>query len=278
MASNLAQRTVTGLIGAAVMLFAIVYSYNTLYALAFLLQTLTVWECYQLFKQGNKQPFTTTGIILSIGYFAYLWFRPSTFGHSFPAYLLVGGFGIIWLQSLFSHRTNPIDSMVYTVIPWIYITLPFALLLEVPFLSTLSVVRDYRFEIIISIFFLIWANDIGAYFVGKSIGKHKLFERISPKKTWEGSIGGLLSAILISFLLYSYWGLFSYTEWIGLTIITVVFGSLGDLVESQLKRVIGVKDSGTLLPGHGGFLDRFDAFLFALPFVYIYLQFLSRGL
>ncbi|MFN8416513.1 MAG: phosphatidate cytidylyltransferase [Cytophagaceae bacterium] len=278
MASNLTQRTITGLIGAAVMLFAIVYSYNTLYVLAFLLQTLTVWECYQLFNKGEKQPFVITGTLISVGYFIYLWYHPAYKHHTFPAYLLAGGFGLVWLQSLFSHRSNPIESMVYTVLPWIYITIPFALLLEVPYLSTISYFKGYRYEIIISIFFLIWANDIGAYFVGKSIGKHKLFERISPKKTWEGSIGGLLSAILIAILLYSYWGLFSFTEWIGLTIITVVFGSLGDLVESQLKRVIGVKDSGTLLPGHGGFLDRFDAFLFALPFVYIYLQFLSRGL
>lgn len=278
MASNLAQRTITGLIGAAVMLFAIVYSFNSLYVLAFLLQTLTVWECYQLFNKGNHQPFAITGTLLSILFFAYLWTHSSFKGSNFPAYLIAGGFGIVWLQSLFSHRTNPIESMVYTVIPWIYITIPFALLLEIPYLSTTSILKTYRFEIIISVFFLIWANDIGAYFVGKSIGKHKLFERISPKKTWEGSIGGLLSAIIIGFLLYSYWGLFSFSEWIGLTIITVVFGSLGDLVESQLKRVIGVKDSGTLLPGHGGFLDRFDAFLFALPFVYIYLQFLRGGL
>ncbi len=114
-----------------------------------------------------------------------------------------------------------------------------------------------------------------AYFVGSQLGRRKLFERISPKKTWEGTIGGGLCTVLIA------WGLsfliddFTVTQWIALGAVAAVFGTLGDLVESMLKRSVGVKDSGNLLPGHGGLLDRFDAFIFALPFYWLTLMLLK---
>ena len=119
---------------------------------------------------------------------------------------------------------------------------------------------------------LIWTNDTMAYFVGSQLGRRKLFERISPKKTWEGTIGGGLCAVLVA------WGLsfiikdFTQPQWLVLGMVAAVFGTLGDLVESMLKRSVGVKDSGNLLPGHGGLLDRFDAFIFALPFFWLALQ------
>jgi phosphatidate cytidylyltransferase len=119
---------------------------------------------------------------------------------------------------------------------------------------------------------ILWLNDTGAYFTGSLIGKHKLFERISPKKTWEGSIGGAVLAIATAYLASILFPQFSAWKWIGIGILTVIFGTLGDLVESALKRSLNIKDSGTILPGHGGILDRFDAVLVSVPFVFVFLS------
>jgi len=125
---------------------------------------------------------------------------------------------------------------------------------------------------LLGFFVIMWSNDVFAYLVGSKIGKHKLFERHSPKKSWEGSIGGFIFAIIAAFILSIFYTHFSVVEWISLGAIIAVTGTFGDLAESLLKRNSGVKDSGTIFPGHGGVLDRFDAVLFASPFVFVYLN------
>lgn len=189
-------------------------------------------------------------------------------------------FMIFMLIELFSENEQPISRVAYTITGILYVSVPFGLLTLIPWEITNSnndlSVSVYQFEIIYAILFLIWANDVGAYFIGKFFGKHKLFERISPKKTWEGSIGGLVLSILFTFFLYEVFGIYSIPEWIGLCIIVVITGSLGDLVESMIKRTLQVKDSGTILPGHGGLLDRFDALIFAIPFVFVYLTIINN--
>ena len=124
---------------------------------------------------------------------------------------------------------------------------------------------------IFGVLLLIWSNDTGAYLVGSQLGRHKLMPRISPKKTWEGFVGGVIIAQLIGWAISTYIKDFSLQDWLIIAGITSVFGTMGDLVESMLKRSFDVKDSGSLLPGHGGFLDRFDAFIFLLPFVAAYM-------
>jgi phosphatidate cytidylyltransferase len=133
-----------------------------------------------------------------------------------------------------------------------------------------------HYGIVLGFFLLIWLNDTGAYFIGSLIGKHKLFERISPGKTWEGSAGGTLFALLTAWGLSYIFPQIDRTHWLILAIITVVTGTLGDLVESMLKRSLGIKDSGNILPGHGGMLDRFDAVLLSAPFVFVYLALFCR--
>jgi len=125
---------------------------------------------------------------------------------------------------------------------------------------------------------LIWTNDTMAYLVGSKIGRHKLFERISPKKTWEGSIGGAIFTLTLAYFLnmflswiFGFDGEFSRVDWIVIGLIVIIFGTLGDLIESLLKRNLAVKDTGSILPGHGGLLDRFDAFLFSFPFILSYI-------
>jgi phosphatidate cytidylyltransferase len=130
---------------------------------------------------------------------------------------------------------------------------------------------EYTSYLVASVFALIWINDTFAFIVGKSIGKHKLLERISPKKTIEGFVGGLVFACIASFFIYEFTGLLNLGLWITVAVTTSVFGTLGDLIQSQLKRQAGVKDSGQLMPGHGGIYDRLDSIIFASPFIYLFL-------
>ena len=130
-------------------------------------------------------------------------------------------------------------------------------------------------NIIFGLLLLTWANDTGAYLIGSQIGRTKLFPRISPKKTWEGSLGGVLVAFMTAYLLSLFFKDLVLKDWLILAFLVSIFGSIGDLVESMLKRSLKIKDSGNLLPGHGGMLDRFDAFLFLLPFAAAYLLWIS---
>jgi phosphatidate cytidylyltransferase len=151
-----------------------------------------------------------------------------------------------------------------------YVVIPFLLMVKLPFLGGI-----YNPFIIIGMFVIIWANDTFAYIVGKTMGKRKLFERISPKKTVEGFIGGMVFSIAGAYVLGLYYSFLTPLQWMVFAAILVIFGTLGDLVESKLKRTAGVKDSGTIMPGHGGILDRLDSVLFAIPFLFLYYQILN---
>src|SRR5690606_3819133 len=133
---------------------------------------------------------------------------------------------------------------------------------------------EYNHRLPLGFMLILWGNDTGAYLVGKFLGKRRLFERISPKKTWEGLIGGILFALITSLILASVFAVLSSWQWVGMAVLISIFGTFGDLVESMLKRSQQVKDSGTLLPGHGGLLDRFDGLLLAAPMVFALLKIL----
>ncbi len=155
----------------------------------------------------------------------------------------------------------------YLILGQVFIALPFSLLNFLVFPS-----GEFNPVFLLSLFVLIWTNDTGAYVVGISFGKHKLFERISPKKSWEGFFGGIFFALILAYFLPQITGEIDILRWFGFALIAVVFGTWGDLIESLIKRTVDVKDSGNILPGHGGLLDRFDSLLFAVPLIYIYLQ------
>ncbi len=148
-----------------------------------------------------------------------------------------------------------------------YLVLPVTLVCDLVLNKT-----GFHPNIIMGLLCLIWINDTGAYFAGSAFGKTKLYESISPGKTWEGSIGGALTTIAIAWLFPKIFGEFTSLQWMILGVIAMIFGTLGDLTESMLKRNHDVKDSGTLMPGHGGILDRFDAFIFLIPFAYLYIR------
>ncbi len=181
----------------------------------------------------------------------------------------------IFLIELYRKKENPFINVAYTILSMVYIVIPFAMLFHLGYYSGNSFTDKYSFHIILGFFLMLWTNDTGAYLAGRFLGKHKLFERISPKKTWEGSIGGGLLTIGVAYVLSIYFTNLNSTNWIVLAIIVAVFGGLGDLVESMLKRSLNIKDSGNILPGHGGILDRFDGLLLSVPFIYSYLYLIS---
>jgi len=174
---------------------------------------------------------------------------------------------------LFAQAKLPFSSIALMFMGILYIGFPIALAIVMS--NTQS--GDFSPYIVFGILLIVWASDVAAYFGGRTFGKRKLFPRISPKKTWEGAISGLLGAMAAGALVYlvyyqfNIFNLLDFKDWLILGAITAVFGITGDLVESMLKRSVNIKDSGNLLPGHGGFLDRFDAFIFAIPFAYLYL-------
>jgi phosphatidate cytidylyltransferase len=175
----------------------------------------------------------------------------------------------------------PFNNIALTLTGIFYVGVPFAMLNGIAYpgikagtgewTGTIIPTSDYNPHILLGMIFMIWANDTGAYLIGSKFGKHKLFERISPGKTWEGSFGGAFFAVLIAFIISIYFKDIELMDWMIISSIVIVFGTLGDLVKSLLKRSIGVKDSGTILPGHGGILDRFDSIIMASPFVLLYI-------
>ena len=179
---------------------------------------------------------------------------------------------ITFLIELYRKNEHPFINIAYTLLGIFYIAIPFAMLFHLGFYVENGFTNEYSFQLILGFFIMLWTNDTGAYLAGRFFGKHKLFERISPKKTWEGSIGGALLTIVAAYFLSLFFFHLSLTNWIVIAIIIAIFGGLGDLVESMLKRSLNIKDSGKLLPGHGGILDRFDGLLLAAPFVYAYLH------
>ena len=168
---------------------------------------------------------------------------------------------------LFDKKNKPVDSLSKYVYLIGYLILPFVLITKIPFVE-----NSYNPNIILSIFILIWVNDTFAFLVGKTFGKHKLFEKVSPKKTIEGFVGGFIFSIITGIILAQFLMLQSYIHWIFIAVLASVFGTLGDLVESKFKRIANVKDSGNIMPGHGGVLDRLDSIIFVAPIVFLFYQ------
>lgn len=264
-------RLLSGLVYVAVLWAATLYSRTSFLILFGLFLLQTVKEFASLIQLPK-----ITSLLLAAG--MYLLFGVFTsksvvmdYGLLFAS-ILVSVQLLIWL---FSNNSNPINNSRDKWMKLIgYIILPFI------FLSKMTMIENQKIKVyfpflVLGIFVLIWTNDTFAYIVGKSIGKHKLWEKISPKKTIEGFIGGVVFTIIMAFVLSKFdsFGLvFNSFNWIVIAIIASFFGTIGDLVESKFKRIAGVKDSGTIMPGHGGIYDRLDSVIFVAPFVFLFLN------
>ncbi len=267
--SNLALRTITGFIGAAILLTGIIYSEPTFLLLLAFISTMALLEFYRLCEKENIKPQKLLGAVINLIIFLPPLIQ-NTFEIGFNILSLIIIFPFfIFIRELFRDSGNPIHNIGSTLLGVLYISLPLFCFYLISFQGILD---NYQYKCILGYFFILWANDIGAYFAGTYFGKHKLFERISPKKTWEGFFGGALFAFVITIVTAHYFTNFTLIQWLIVATIIIVTGTLGDLIESMFKRSAYLKDSGKSIPGHGGFLDRFDSLFISAPFVFFYLQ------
>ncbi len=277
MKSNFLQRAITGILFVGILVGCILYDPWTFSALFVVISALTIHEYGHLINriEGvsiNKNITMLAGIYL---YMAVMAFCTNLSGSKiFLPYLLLIMY--LMISELYLKKENPVMNWAYSMLSQLYIALPFAMLNVLSFhTSPLDTGVSYNPILPLSVFVFIWLSDTGAYCVGTLIGKHRLFERISPKKSWEGSIGGGIVAIGSSFIFAHYFPIMNMAEWAGLSLTVVIFGTWGDLTESLLKRQLHIKDSGAILPGHGGMLDRFDSALMAIPAAVVYLYALT---
>lgn len=279
--SNLTQRIVTGLVGSAAIIYGLVISEWAYFAIFFIICFFSLREFYKLSAFDGLLPLKTVGILIGMSIFCLSFFIERQTIDSKFYFVIFPLMALVYMIKLYKKgEYKPFTNIAFTFLGIFYIAVPLSLLNHVVFHEIqpeVTIINSYSFQVILGILLILWATDTGAYFAGTFLGKHKLFERISPKKTWEGFVGGALLAGIIAFvfnlILAGYGKQFlTPVDWIVITIIIVVGGTFGDLVESLLKRSIEIKDSGSAIPGHGGFLDRFDGLFISAPFVVAYLE------
>lgn len=273
MKSNFLQRAITGVIFVAVLVGCILggpISFTILFAL---ISALTINEFGNIVNRMEhtrmNKPISILAGLFLFPCFGYIGVVPGA-NEIFIPYLFLILY--LFISELYKKQPNPLNNWAYAMMSQIYIALSFALLNVLAYHSSATEsVSQYNPILPLSIFIFNWVNDTGAYCTGMLFGKHRLFERISPKKSWEGSIGGAVFSIIAAIVLAHFFTFLSTGVWIGLGLTVVVFGTWGDLTESLMKRTLGIKDSGNILPGHGGMLDRFDSTLMAVPAAVVYL-------
>ncbi len=270
--NNLVLRGFSGVFFVALIIAAILFG-QLYFTVVF--GVITAWSVFEFHKITNKQPEIDVPVWVSVLGSGLLFWISYLFASGlldYPTYSIYGLFLIIvFLSELYRNKLNPIHNWSYFLFGQIYVALPFALLNFILF------IESYNPIILLAVFVTIWVNDTGAYLVGITFGKHRLFERVSPKKSWEGFFGGAILTLVSGYFFSVYIPELTLWQWLVFSEIVVVFGTFGDLMESLLKRTIQVKDSGDVIPGHGGLLDRFDSMLLVAPAIFIFLSFVFKS-
>ena len=266
--SNLNQRIFAAIVGVSIILAGVLYSEWTFWILFLVISVLTQREFYKLLKLDANLPLTFYGTFCGVVLNALTFFIEKDILPFKFYYLIVPLLTTTFFIKLYKKRdSKPFANLGYTFLGIIYVAVPFALINELVLTN-----NGYEPTLLLGCLFILWGSDTGAYFAGRFLGKRKLFERVSPKKTWEGFFGGAILAMLIAFILTQYFNCVLPWQWYIVAVIISVTGTLGDLVESLFKRSIAIKDSGSLIPGHGGFMDRFDGLLLSMPFIITFLK------
>jgi phosphatidate cytidylyltransferase len=258
------KRSISGAVYVVLLITSITCSAKSFFILFGIFLLIAVFEFCELVHINKIGPLIAA--VLMYGSVTYLEIQKAPLSKNFDYTLLVATLLISFrcIYFLFNDKQQKVDSVLKYIFLLGYIILPFIIMTKIPF-----GIKGYNHKIIIGIFILIWTNDTFAYIVGKSIGKHKLYEKISPKKTIEGFFGGIVFATF-----YIEGKQTAQFIWLGFAIIVGVFGTIGDLIESKFKRIASVKDSGAIMPGHGGVLDRLDSIIFVAPFIFLFYQLL----
>lgn len=266
--NNITQRVITAIIGILIIIFSVYFSMWSYFALFFSICVLSQLEFYKLTGLDGMVPLKSTGTFAGGLIYCLSFFIESGMLES-KYYLLIFPVtaSIFFIKLYKKSDKKPFTNIAYTLCGIFYVAVPFALLNVIAFSR-----GEYSFQIVLGILSLFWASDSGAYFAGVKYGRTQLFARVSPKKSWEGSIGGAVTALLTASLLSLFYQDLDSWQWLIVGAIIVVAGTYGDLVESLFKRSIAIKDSGTKLPGHGGFLDRFDGLLISSHFIMLFLK------
>lgn len=273
---NLGVRIATGIVFIAVLIGGILYNQYSFLIVFSLITTLALYEFYGLVCKTKSAELsrilnTLGGLLLFIG--THFFFASSE--KQLIAFVPYAIYVLsLFISELFLKRTNPIQSLAYSALGQIYLAIPLSLLSYLAFKYDINN-QAYHYAFLLAMLVFIWVNDSFAYLTGSLFGKHRMFERISPKKSWEGFIGGTAFTIAASIVFAGYFTQLPTWGWIGFAIVMIVFGTLGDLVESLFKRTLNVKDSGSLLPGHGGMLDRIDSVVFSIPALFVYIEIVS---
>lgn len=264
---KLLVRTVSGVIYIGIIIGAILCGVNGVVVLAALLSVLATIESAKIFHELGQRNIPTMildviGCLCLCG--AYLFY---------PVLIWIGVMLFRMILELYTRADDPVKSLAHSMMDQVYVGVPMGIMVLMAAMAPTPYV-------LLSVFFMIWINDTGAFLVGSMLGRHRLFERISPKKSWEGFFGGLafniIAAIIFSTCCSGFFGMpENIAIWIGMGIVVTIFSTWGDLVESMIKRQLHIKDSGNMIPGHGGILDRIDSLLFAVPAVFLYLLMLG---
>jgi phosphatidate cytidylyltransferase len=259
-------RAITAFFFAAAMLASLLLGAAVFELFYLALSLACLLEFYRLLKSDSLQPHVYPGLLMGLLLYA---FSSTTvqlgLGTAYPALLFIP---LLWiyLRELYRKSENPFQNIAISLLGPVYVVVPFCFFYALAFRS-----GDFSYELPLGLLLLIWANDTGAYLFGVKFGKNRLFERHSPKKSWEGFIGGMLFGMISAWILSRYFTQIELIDWLLISATTSVLGTYGDLTESMLKRSLNTKDSGGLLPGHGGLLDRFDSLFFVAPAVYLLL-------
>jgi phosphatidate cytidylyltransferase len=266
--SNFWQRTITGLFFVVAITIGLLWhplAYMSIFALVVLLG---MYEFIRMLKGQDVEIRSFWAFLIGLFFYlgSFLFFYAEIQARWLVVIVpLVGG---VFLSELYFKNKNSLLNIATTLITPMYVALPFAFLHHLAFYG-----GTYGHQLLLGFFLMVWANDSGAYVTGSLLGRHKLFPSVSPGKSWEGAVGGFVFSLIAGFFSYYVFGILELTDWIVISSLVAILGTYGDLIESMLKRSVNIKDSGCVLPGHGGVLDRFDGVFFSAPAVSCYLLF-----
>lgn len=271
--NNFVKRTLSGILFVTLVVGSILLSQ---FSFALFFTFICGWSVREFHKLSNHQNNVDVNLWVALIGGIVLFISSFLFASGIWRYCVFSVYGLyvvgVLISELYIQKTNPLHNWAYFIFGQVFIALPFSLLNFILFID------NWQPLILLSVFVTIWVNDTGAYLVGVKIGNYRLFKRISPKKSWEGFFGGALFALLSGYIFSLVIPQISLLNWLIFSEIIAVFGTFGDLIESLMKRTVDLKDSGDIMPGHGGLLDRFDSMLIAAPVIFIYLSFLFEQL
>ncbi|MGY3054464.1 phosphatidate cytidylyltransferase [Pedobacter sp. UYEF25] len=264
-------RAITALFFTLVMLASVFFGGYIFSSFYLVLSVFALLEFYKVLIKAGVKPQVFFGLLVAFCLSSAFILRHYILFDLKYLLLAVPLFSGFFILELYRKKTMPFANIGFTMLGLVYVVFPFCFFHSLGFIENW---HTYSFHLPLTFLLMLWANDTGAYLFGVKFGKTKLFERHSPKKSWEGFLGGIFASILVAYLASLFFLEFSFLVFCGMALLISIIGTAGDLVESMLKRSLNIKDSGSLLPGHGGLLDRFDGLLISAPLVYIYIYFI----